>query len=226
MTLDENFLIGLIAGAVLAWILHWLIYRDRTGAADHAHDDHGHGQTASELKAAQAEIATLKNEHEAAIASCEEKLADAEAELRMVRADLESAAESFAAKEAMPEAASPPPPAAAAVSAVPATKPAVEPQVDTPPASPPPAPAEPDDLKKIEGIGPKIEKILHDAGIKTFAKLAGTSVAALEKIVREDGGIRVAYPDTWPQQAGLAAAAKWDELERLQDSLKGGRKVA
>jgi predicted flap endonuclease-1-like 5' DNA nuclease len=28
-----------------------------------------------------------------------------------------------------------------------------------------------DDLKKIEGIGPKIESILNDAGIQTFAKL-------------------------------------------------------
>ncbi|MEZ4590681.1 MAG: helix-hairpin-helix domain-containing protein [Chloroflexota bacterium] len=81
----------------------------------------------------------------------------------------------------------------------------------------------PDDLKKIEGIGPKIERILHDAGITTFAALAATSVAQLEQIVREEAGIRIAFPDTWPQQASLAAAGDWDALETLQDELKGGR---
>jgi hypothetical protein len=36
--------------------------------------------------------------------------------------------------------------------------------------------------------------------------------------------IHIATPDTWPEQAGLAAAGRWEELEALQDSLKGGRK--
>ncbi len=86
-------------------------------------------------------------------------------------------------------------------------------------------PAVPDDLKKIEGIGPKIEGILHDAGILTFAQLAAATVSSLEKIVREDAGIRVAYPDTWPEQATLAANGSWTALEKLQDELKGGRRV-
>jgi len=81
----------------------------------------------------------------------------------------------------------------------------------------------PEDLKKIEGIGPKIEDILHDAGIKTFAELAAASVSELEKIVREGAGIRIAFPDTWPAQAQLAADGKWAELEQLQEDLKGGR---
>lgn len=84
-------------------------------------------------------------------------------------------------------------------------------------------PAAPDDLKIIEGIGPKIETILHQAGIYTFAALAEASVAQLEQIVREDAGIRVAFPDTWPNQARLAAAGNWAALETLQDELKGGR---
>lgn len=86
-------------------------------------------------------------------------------------------------------------------------------------------PAKPDDLKKIEGIGPKIEGILHEAGILTFANLADASVEHLEKVVREDAGIRVAFPDTWPEQAKLAAAGEWDKLETLQDNLKGGRRA-
>ena len=86
-------------------------------------------------------------------------------------------------------------------------------------------PTEPDDLKKIEGIGPKIESILHDAGILTFAILADSSVEHLEKVVREDAGIRVAFPDTWPEQAKLAAAGEWETLDTLQDELKGGRRA-
>lgn len=85
------------------------------------------------------------------------------------------------------------------------------------------APTTPDDLKIIEGIGPKIEGILHEAGIHTFAALAVASVAQLEQIVREDAGIRVAFPDTWPEQARLAAMGDWTALETLQDELKGGR---
>lgn len=84
--------------------------------------------------------------------------------------------------------------------------------------------AEPDDLQKIEGIGPKISSVLNAAGIVTFAQLAETSVAQLNQIVREDAGITIAFPDTWPEQAALAAAGKWAELAALQDELKGGRK--
>lgn len=83
----------------------------------------------------------------------------------------------------------------------------------------------PDDLKIIEGIGPKIEGILHKAAINTFAELAAASVSELEKIVRHDAGIQIAFPDTWPAQAQLAAEGKWDELEKLQDELKGGRQA-
>lgn len=86
-----------------------------------------------------------------------------------------------------------------------------------------PAPAVPDDLKIVEGIGPKIEGILHNAGIQTFAQLAAANVSQLEQIVREDAGIRIAFPDTWPEQARLAAAGNWEALEKLQEELKGGR---
>ena len=30
-------------------------------------------------------------------------------------------------------------------------------------------------------------------------------------------------PETWPQQAQLAADGKWDELKALQDELDGGK---
>ena len=87
------------------------------------------------------------------------------------------------------------------------------------------AAAKGDDLKKIEGIGPKISKVLIEAGITTFAQLAASSVEELDKIVRQDAGVTIAHPDTWPEQSALAAADKWDELEALQGQLKGGRKA-
>lgn len=91
--------------------------------------------------------------------------------------------------------------------------------------APAPEPAQADDLKIIEGIGPKIERILKEAGIGTFVQLAAADVGQLENIVREDAGIRIAFPATWPEQAKLAADGLWDALEKLQDDLKGGRRA-
>lgn len=84
---------------------------------------------------------------------------------------------------------------------------------------------EPDDLKVIEGIGPKISSLLQAAGITTFAQLAATDVSRLREILAQAGLSALADPTTWPEQASLAAAGKWDELQALQDTLKGGRRV-
>ncbi len=88
-----------------------------------------------------------------------------------------------------------------------------------------PAPKKPDDLKKIEGIGPKIAQLLTDAGIPTFAKLAAASQTRLKKILADAGNrYKMHNPATWPEQAKLAKAGKWDELKKLQDRLDGGRR--
>ena len=81
------------------------------------------------------------------------------------------------------------------------------------------------DLTVVEGIGPKINELFHNAGIKTFAQLAAASVPQMRKIL-DDGGsrFRIANPGTWEQQATLAAANKWKELKKLQDDLSGGIK--
>ena len=84
----------------------------------------------------------------------------------------------------------------------------------------------PDDLKIIEGIGPKIASILAASGITTFAQLAATDVSRLREIIAQAGLTALADPATWPQQAALAAAGKLDELEALQGRLKGGRRVS
>jgi predicted flap endonuclease-1-like 5' DNA nuclease len=86
-------------------------------------------------------------------------------------------------------------------------------------------PVKPDDLVIIEGIGPKIAGILNNAGITTFAALAAAKPEQLQEILKASGLRVPADPTTWPAQAELAAAGKMDELQKLQDSLKGGRQV-
>lgn len=82
-----------------------------------------------------------------------------------------------------------------------------------------------DDFKIIEGIGPKIEEILHAAGISTFAELASRDPEAIREILLAQGSrYKMFDPETWPTQAGLAAEGKLDELQALKDSLMGGRK--
>lgn len=87
------------------------------------------------------------------------------------------------------------------------------------------APVVPDDLTVLEGIGPKINILLKEAGITTFAQLAETEVEKLRTILNE-ANLRIADPATWPEQAKLAAEGKWDEFEKLTAELKGGRRVA
>lgn len=85
------------------------------------------------------------------------------------------------------------------------------------------AEASADDLKLIEGIGPKIAEALNKAGILTFAQVAAMAPAELEHIVRSAGVRMIGKGETWPQQAQLAAEGKFEELKALQDQLSGGR---
>lgn len=90
----------------------------------------------------------------------------------------------------------------------------------------PPASGKPDDLRKIEGIGPKIAELLNKDGIMTFAQLANASIERLNKILDDAGpNYAVHDPGTWPEQSALARDNRWDELGVLQDRLKGGKRV-
>jgi predicted flap endonuclease-1-like 5' DNA nuclease len=83
----------------------------------------------------------------------------------------------------------------------------------------------PDDLRKIEGIGPKIAGILNEQGIQTFAQLAETDVVRLRQILKDAGPrYTLADPETWPEQARLAAMGDLRSLKSFQGRLKGGRK--
>lgn len=88
----------------------------------------------------------------------------------------------------------------------------------------PPTSGKKDDLKVVEGIGPKIEQLLYKADIKTYAELGAARIGTLRKIL-SDAGNRYAIhdPKTWARQAKLAAAGNWDKLKAWQDELKGGK---
>ncbi len=79
--------------------------------------------------------------------------------------------------------------------------------------------AEADDLTRINGIGAVFETILNDAGIRTFATLARSSVDELETLIEASGRSRPGRLETWAQQAELAARGDWDGLQRFVDEL-------
>lgn len=58
----------------------------------------------------------------------------------------------------------------------------------------------PDNLKKVNGIGPKIEQLLKRNSIMTFAQLAETDVSRLQALL-DEVEYALADPTTWPEQA-------------------------
>lgn len=81
-----------------------------------------------------------------------------------------------------------------------------------------------DDLKAIEGIGPKIEGLLKEAGIITWSTMSKTSVADIQKVLDKAGTrYKLADPGSWPKQAEFAAAGRWDDLQEYQEFLVGGK---
>jgi predicted flap endonuclease-1-like 5' DNA nuclease len=83
-----------------------------------------------------------------------------------------------------------------------------------------------DDLTRIEGIGPKVAQVLGDAGITTFAALAGTEVTQLRQILDSAGSrYRLTDPTTWPEQAAHAARGDWQAFNDLVARLKAGRRA-
>jgi large subunit ribosomal protein L27 len=81
-----------------------------------------------------------------------------------------------------------------------------------------------DDLKIVEGVGPKIEQLLVEGGIDTWVALSEAPVERLKEILDAAGPrYQIHNPSTWPAQAKFAAEGKFDELKEYQDMLIGGR---
>ncbi len=87
--------------------------------------------------------------------------------------------------------------------------------------------AKKDNIKKhIEGVGPKIEKLLAERDITTFEALAKAEISVLKEILDAAGPrYKMHDPTTWSEQAQLAANGEWEKLEQLKDELKGGKRV-
>lgn len=81
----------------------------------------------------------------------------------------------------------------------------------------------PQDLKIVEGVGPKIETILKDGGIKTWSDLGAASVDRIQALLTAAGDrYKLAKPKTWPKQAQMAADGEWSALKEYQDYLDKG----
>jgi predicted flap endonuclease-1-like 5' DNA nuclease len=82
----------------------------------------------------------------------------------------------------------------------------------------------PDDLKVVEGIGPKIEGLFHNYDIKTWKALSNTSVRKCQEVL-DSGGDRykVHDPASWPMQAKMCYEGKWKELHKWQEEHKHGK---
>ena len=80
------------------------------------------------------------------------------------------------------------------------------------------------DLKIVEGIGPKIEDLLKDSGIANLAVMAQAKAEDIKSILDGQGArFKLADPTTWPKQAQMAVDGNWDRLKEFQDFLQGGK---
>ena len=81
-----------------------------------------------------------------------------------------------------------------------------------------------DNLRIVEGIGPKIESVLKAAGVDSLHTLAATPAEQLREMLDAAGSRYKSHdPRSWPVQAGLAADGKLAELKAWQQELKGGK---
>lgn len=119
----------------------------------------------------------------------------------------------------------PPPPAPEMkVEVPPPPAPAPEVKVEAPAPAVKAASTKPDDLKVVEGIGPKMEKALHAAGIKTFEQLSKASLDQITAAIQAAGMRFAPSAPTWAEQAVFAARGDFDGLEAFQKTLTAGRR--
>ncbi len=186
-------LIAFILGAIIGCLICRLF-----GGEDNTHE--------AELEACRKK----RTELEAALAACKKRSDKLEAELKAANEKLDglnSAIDSTAAAFAY----------AAGTSSA-----AGEPPVVAAAAAPLPSASTKDDLKKIWGIGRKIEELLNENGIFTFAQVAATAEERFRDILLASGNKQlhqIANEETWAEQAEMAARGAWNELKAYQEKL-------
>ncbi|HOT92095.1 MAG TPA: helix-hairpin-helix domain-containing protein [Anaerolineae bacterium] len=200
-----SFFIGMLVGWLAELLIDFLFWRRRRGGPAWGTDVH------TELAETEAKVGQL----EAQLAGCRdsaERLSLCERDLQACTNALQNAKEQLAAREAEVQ---------QLQAALASTKQQMSERAAALTAF---SDISPNNLQRIEGIGPKIAEILNAHGIYTFADLAQTDVARLREILEAAGPrYRLADPETWPEQAQLAANGDWERLFELQSRLKGGR---
>ncbi len=84
-----------------------------------------------------------------------------------------------------------------------------------------------DDFSKIYGLGPKSIDVLYNNGVYKYAQLASSDTDDLDAMLRDsDINADLMNEETWPEQAGLLAAGKKDELASLQAELRAKAEAA
>lgn|GEM_PF-427512 len=82
-----------------------------------------------------------------------------------------------------------------------------------------------EDLKIVEGIGPKIEALLMKNNIRNYQELAAAPVDRLREILNQAGPQYALHdPGTWSAQALLAANGEWENLKAYQEFLDAGKR--
>jgi predicted flap endonuclease-1-like 5' DNA nuclease len=81
-----------------------------------------------------------------------------------------------------------------------------------------------DDLQRIEGVGPKIERALKAQGIRTFSRLSRSSVRRLRQAIESEGITFAPSLETWSEQATFLARGDEAGFERLLTKLVAGRR--
>lgn len=210
------FLIALALGIVIGWLLRSVVAKRQVARARNHHVD------TAEMERLRGRVANL------------EPIVAERDRLRTELDALLATAAAKAAKKKTKAAATPdvPPPRFAQAASD-------EPAAAAAPAAEPTVPSTPDvsaaagvlgqsivldDLKVVEGIGPKIEALCHGIGIRTWYDLSTTEVSLLRTMLADAGPrFRTHDPGTWPEQARLLAAGRWDDFKALAASYKGGR---
>lgn len=82
---------------------------------------------------------------------------------------------------------------------------------------------EPQDLKRIEGIGPKIDAALKAQGYATYASVAAATEDELRAAIKAEGVRFAPSASSWARQAQLLADGDEDGLKEFQDYLVGGQ---
>ena len=191
-------------------------------------------ETALQTREAQlADMASESQAHQAALGALEAKekqLTQVEARLRAKEAALEQQAQTLTERETELKHARPTPSdtrsALTEISQPPSIEPPPTDQGELIPEEPQhpeqitPKPQSADDLKKLRGIGPKLEQILRTNGLETFTQIAEADLEYLNSILAKAGArFKSSGQETWAEQARLAAEGQWDELKHLQAQL-------